>query len=240
MRITVCARTLILAAALLPLLGVMASAGQTITENRPVGNFASIRASGGYTIYLTQDSTVSLKLEGEKDDVARVVTEVVNGALVIKHKSGIRLFSFDHDDVKVYIGFKDINAIELSGSNDLIGQKSLRFKDLGIEVSGSGDIDLDLQAAKVDADLSGSGDLSLKGSSDELIVDASGSSDIKCLDLKAKKVALSISGSGDAQLDVSGELKIEISGSGDVKYRGNPVKVNQSVSGSGDIEKIGQ
>jgi hypothetical protein len=188
---------------------------------------------------LSQDSTISLRLEGGKKDMANTVTEVVNGKLVIKHKPGIRLFSFEHDNVNVYVGFKDITSIELDGSNDVIGQKPLRFKDLRIDISGSGDIDMDLQAAKVDAGLSGSGDLRLKGVSGDLIVDVSGSGDIKCLDLKAKKVSLSISGSGDAALNVSNELKVDISGSGDVSYRGNPATVNQSVSGSGDIRKIG-
>jgi hypothetical protein len=238
MRHTVCARSLILMSALLPLLAVAASADQPVTESRQIGDFSTIEASGGYTIYLSQDSTVSLRLEGDKNDLAKIVTKVENGKLIIKHKPGIRLFSFDRDDISVYIGFKDINSIEISSSNKVVGQKPLRFKDLAIDVSGSGEIVMDLQAAKVDADLSGSGNLRLKGAADALIVDVSGSGDIKCLDLKAKKVELSISGSGDAEVNAADELKVEVSGSGDVKYRGNPAKVSQSVSGSGSIRKI--
>jgi hypothetical protein len=217
---------------------IPAFAGTIVTENRQIGDFTGIEISGGYTVYLSQDPAVWLRLEGDKDDLAKIVTEVVSGKLVIKHRKSIRLFSFDHDNIKVYIGFKDITSLELSGSNDVTGQKPLRFKNLDIDVSGSGDISMDLQAAKVDADLSGSGDLSLRGAADELSIDVSGSSDIKCLDLKAKKVDLSISGSGDAQLDAADELSISISGSGDVTYRGNPAKVSQHVSGSGDIKKI--
>ncbi|HTY07803.1 MAG TPA: head GIN domain-containing protein [Candidatus Edwardsbacteria bacterium] len=238
MRHTVRVKSSVLTAALLPLLAAAALAGQTASENRQVGAFTAIEASGGYTIYLSQDSTVSLRLEGDKDDLAKVITKVENGKLIIKHKPCIRLFSFDKDDISVYVGFKDIKSIELAGSNKVVGQKPLRFKDLKLDVSGSGDIAMDLQAATIDADLSGSGDLKLKGAADALIVDISGSGDIKCLDLKAKKVELSISGSGDAAVDAADELKVDVSGSGDVKYRGNPAKVNQSVSGSGDIKKV--
>jgi hypothetical protein len=238
MRHTVRVRTLILAAALLPLLGVMAFAGQTVTENRPIGDFSAIEVSGGYTIYLTQDSTVSLRLEGDKNDLAKIVTKVVDNKLVIMRKPGIRLFSIDRDDVILHIGFKDITSLELSGANKMTGQEPLRFKDLEIVINGSGEISMDVDAVKIAAKISGSGTLELKGRADALLAEVSGSGDIKCLGLKAKKAALEISGAGEAQLDVSDELSVDISGSGEVAYRGNPSAVSRQVSGSVEIKKL--
>jgi hypothetical protein len=238
MQYQVRSKVLILTALLVPLFGITALADEVAAETRQIGDFSGIEVSGGYTVHLSQDSAVSLRLEGDKADLADITTEVIKGRLVIKHKRGIRLFSFHDRPVSVYIGFKDINSIDLSGSNKLVGQNPLRFKDLNVDISGSGDVQLDLEALKVSADVSGSGEIALKGKVDVLIADVSGSGDIKCLDLKAKKIDLSISGSGDAKLDASEELSISISGSGDVTYRGNPGKVNQSVSGSGEITKV--
>lgn len=238
MRTSVSPKAMALAVLMAPLTAITAMAGETITENRPIGDFSGIEVSGGYTVYLSQEPAVSLRLEGDKDDLAKIVTKVVDNKLIIKHKPGIRLFSFDKDDIAVYIGFKDIGSIELSGSNKIVGQKPLRFKELSLDLSGSGEVSMELQAAKVDADLSGSGEMKLKGTTDELAVDVSGSGDIACPGLKAKKVALSISGSGEAEIDVSEELKVDVSGSGDVRYRGNPAKVSQHVSGSGEITTV--
>lgn len=240
MRNHVRSKVLIFAALMMPLFALPTLAGETATETRPIGDFNGIGVSGGYTVYLSQDPTISLRLEGDKADLANITTEVVKGRLVIKHRKGIRLFSFHDRPVSVYVGFKDINSIDLSGSNKLIGQNQLRFKDLDIDISGSGDVQLDLEAVKVKAAVSGSGEIALKGKTDILFAEVSGSGDIKCLDLKAKKVELSISGSGEAKLDAAEELSISISGSGDVAYRGNPAKFSQRVSGSGEVRKIAE
>jgi hypothetical protein len=240
MRGCVRSRTLLLALALISLLALPALAGETTSENRQIGGFSGIKVSGGYTIVLSQDSTVSLRLEGHKDDLAKIVTTVVDDKLVIKHKPGIRLFSFNRDDVTVYVGFRDIKTIELSGANKLVGRNPLRFNDLAIDISGSGDVSMDVEAVKITAEISGSGEIELKGKADALAADISGSGDVRCGGLKTKKAALEISGSGEAQLDVSAELSVSISGSGEVAYRGNPAKVDQQVSGSGEIRKIAE
>ncbi|MDI6740903.1 MAG: head GIN domain-containing protein, partial [Candidatus Edwardsbacteria bacterium] len=232
-------KTLVLGFIALALSAATALAGIIITENRPVASFSAIDIRGGFTVYLNQGETESLKLEGDKDALANIVTEVGSGRLVVKRKKGIRLFSWHKDDITVHLTFKELKKIDLSGSNKLAGQKPLVFKDLGIDISGSGEVLLDLEAAKLELSISGSGDITLKGKATSFESSISGSGDIHCFDLKANKVSISISGSGDAELNTIQELDISISGSGDVKYRGSPATVNQSVSGSGDIRKIG-
>jgi hypothetical protein len=53
--------------------------------------------------------------------------------------------------------------------------------------------------------------------------------------MKAQKARCRVSGSGNIALNVSKELDASISGSGDIRYSGNPPSVRTKVSGSGDI-----
>ena len=66
----------------------------------------------------------------------------------------------------------------------------------------------------------------------------SGSGDIEALDMKTKRCDISISGSGDAEVWATDEIKASISGSRDIKYKGDAPKVHARASGSGDVRPI--
>ena len=125
----------------------------------------------------------------------------------------------------------------MSGSGDIVGKKTLRADDFEVSMSGSGDIELNLDARNVEASLSGSGDMLLSGASSSFTVRISGSGDIEAYDLEADDVEVVVSGSADAQVTARKSLKARVSGSGDVHYKGNPEKVDSKTSGSGDVTK---
>ena len=62
-----------------------------------------------------------------------------------------------------------------------------------------------------------------------------GSGDIEAYDLKAETAELKISGSGTIRASVEKELVARISGSGNIKYKGNPRIEDIKVSGSGNV-----
>ncbi len=86
--------------------------------------------------------------------------------------------------------------------------------------------------------LSGSGEIVAHGRVKRLFLVLSGAGEIDTQELNATQVEAVISGSGDIDLSVEKYLRASISGSGDIRYRGNPGKIVRKISGTGDIDAI--
>ena len=56
--------------------------------------------------------------------------------------------------------------------------------------------------------------------------------------LNARTARIEISGSGSATVNASDRVDVHVSGSGSVRYLGNPSSVNQHVRGSGSITRV--
>jgi hypothetical protein len=76
------------------------------------------------------------------------------------------------------------------------------------------------------------------GTAKKQSVNISGSSKIDAFDLKSEESEVSISGSGNVNINVTQSLEARVSGSGDIRYKGNPDIRNIHVSGSGNIKKV--
>ena len=63
----------------------------------------------------------------------------------------------------------------------------------------------------------------------------SGSGDVEAYDLKTEKAELKIAGSGSIGISVEKEIVARVSGSGDIKYKGQPRIEDIKVSGSGRV-----
>lgn len=248
-------------------------------QTRNVGEFSKIAFRVPGKLFLRQGSPQKVEIEGRKDVIDEIETEVEGSRLVIG-KEG-RWLNWDWKDdekINVYITVPNIEALSVSGSGDLIGQGKFTAKDLDLNVSGSGSLNIEVDASgDVEADVSGSGDLEVKGkcrrfdsdvsgsgdvtltldiaetadfgvsgsgkimargSSDEVKASISGSGKVLAGDLETLRCEVRISGSGDVEIAVKNELDANITGSGTVRYRGNPNKVNSHSSGSGSVRKL--
>jgi hypothetical protein len=87
-------------------------------------------------------------------------------------------------------------------------------------------------------DCSGGSKLKLSGSAKDVDVDISGAVDLLAYDFPAENYKLSISGAGKAEINVSKNLKVDISGAASVYYKGSPVNISQDVSGAGSVKKV--
>ena len=135
--------------------------------------------------------------------------------------------------------------LSVTGSGDVQGSEiSVGVLDAG--VSGSGDITLEGCASEsAGVSITGSGDVTLRGASDEqptgaltLQISGSGSADLGGCAFASANVG--ITGSGSATLTLgSGDLTGSISGSGEVRYRGSPARVDVRTTGSGRVIKDG-
>jgi hypothetical protein len=90
-------------------------------------------------------------------------------------------------------------------------------------VAGSGDMAFKgIKATNVDVSIAGSGDVALDGASQAGKFSIAGSGDISAATLQVKDLDTSISGSGGIRCWAVDNLKIRVSGSGRVGYKGSP------------------
>ena len=206
------------------------------TENRSVSNFSSVSSHGEYDIYLTQDSSYSVQVDAEENLLPYIETRVNGDVLEITTRDGFWLDS--HHDIKVHIRAPSFAKVRTSGSGDIISENKLNNSTaIELEVSGSGDVKVELNAPEVRADLNGSGNINLSGETKSFSGQILGSGDIRASNLRAENVNVDIAGSGSADVYASVKLTVDVKGSGDVKYRGG-AQVSSDIAGSGSVRKM--
>ncbi|OIO56662.1 MAG: hypothetical protein AUJ47_12725 [Candidatus Marinimicrobia bacterium CG1_02_48_14] len=213
--------------------GCIDGSGQVKSETREVASFSGINISGSADVFLTPGETQSLTIQTDDNLLELITTDVKGQNLYIGNKKCFKT----RNDVKIFITVPTLSDVTISGSSDVKGADLFKCGDLGLKISGSGNITLAVDADDVDMSISGSGDMEIKGSAEDLTIRISGSGGLNSRDLETKSVTAIISGSGDCMVNTTGDLNAVISGSGDVTYFGNPKSVDTSISGSGSVKK---
>jgi hypothetical protein len=132
------------------------------------------------------------------------------------------------------------NHLELSvsGSGNLIAP-TLSVQSLKTSISGSGNIEIqEVICVNENATLSGSGNIAIHNGicvNQQLTISGSGNIDTEYV--KSEHSNLTVSGSGNAVIHVTETLNVDISGHGDVKYRGKPV-ITSKITGTGKLIPI--
>ena len=121
------------------------------TETRNVSAFDGIHVAGHYDVTLTKGTEGTLTLEGDQEDLDRIKTHVKNGNLVIEQMKTSWLESWNSGQVKIHIPVEAISKISLSGSGSIYSRNELNSKEFDITLSGSGEIDLNLNAQDINA-----------------------------------------------------------------------------------------
>lgn len=210
--------------------------GKMGSEARTASSFNGVKVSGAIDLYVSTDSTVSIKVDGDENLLNYVIIENDGDMLRIRTKSGINLRPTR--GIRVYISAPSYSRLEASGACDIFTENKIISKGtLNVDLSGASDAKLDVNAPGVNVDVSGAGSVTLKGETRDFSVDGSGSTDIKCFELLAENTRVDISGAGNAEVFASVKLDVDVSGAADVKYKGNAT-VSQRVTGAGSVKKI--
>jgi len=247
-------------------------------ETRNVSTFTKIIFRVPGKLYLRQGSPQKVVLEGKKDILEEIETDVDGSRLVIGKEDKWDWNWGSDDQVNVYITVKDIEGLTVGGSGDLIGETKITADDIDLNVSGSGNMKVEVDASgDMEADVSGSGNIDLKGkcknfdsdvsgsgkvfasitvtgdadfgvsgsgkieasgSASKVKTAISGSGKVLAANLETNSCEVRISGSGDVEINVKNEIDAVISGSGSVRYKGNPNKINSHSAGSGHVRKL--
>lgn len=176
--------------------------------------------TGGDTIDVT--TPVPLRLiagdSGEVRDSGEVVMRGDPDTIAHLRLRGGRLFSCGRPGagpVDVELPARALRHVRISGSGTVTLDK-LSQRELGLAISGSGDIQAQGTVERVSAEISGSGN-------------------VRLADLALKRLKTRISGSGRVEAGPTDEADIHLSGAGTVKLLTRPAALHTKVSGSGRI-----
>lgn len=207
--------------------------GSVTTITRTTSDYNTISCAGSFDYILVKGTEGQITLEGEANLLNYISTEVKNDRLIIKVENSVNLRS--SKPIKIIIPFEDIEKVSFAGSGDLWNEDTIVANHFDVEMAGSGDLKLSVEANAVEASLAGSGDLVLSGNTTSLEASVAGSGDLNAYKLISNNTDVSVAGSGGAKVYSKEVLKARVAGSGSVSYKGNPVKEDTKVSGSGRI-----
>ena len=208
--------------------------GEMVTKTRSTGSYDAVQLVGSMNVELVAGSEGSIKVEAESNLQEHIITEVKNGTLKISTEKGVNLHPTE--DIKVTVPFESLEEIALTGSGDIWNKDVIKASDLMVQVTGSGNMMLNLDVRDLNGKITGSGDIKLKGRSENFECSVTGSGDFEAYDLNAKNVEAKVAGSGDIMVNAAQSLTARVSGSGDINYKGNPERQDFKTFGSGSVQ----
>ena len=210
--------------------------GNIRTEERTVSSFDEVEVHGAIKLYVSQGDLRPVRIEADENLMQYVLVDQNGDRITVRTRSGFNLQS--SEDMKVYVTSPVYKRIDVSGACDILGETKIdQRQSMSLHVSGAGEINMDVHTPEVGAQISGSGTVRLKGETKKFDLDLSGAGKARCYDLLAEDTRVDISGAGDAEVYASEKLEADVSGAGNVSYKGNAPAVNQKVSGAGSVSK---
>jgi len=210
--------------------------GNISTTTLQTSNYDGVSVAGNFYVTLVQGKEGNITLKGESNLLEEIVVEVKNGNLHIKPEDRVSLKPSRGMKIEITVPVEQISKVALAGSGEIKNAFDLNAETLSVKLAGSGDIKLNLTAGELEATIAGSGNIILNGLASELKGSIAGSGSVDAYRLEAGNANITIAGSGDYNVNCTGELKVRVSGSGNVNYKGKPDKIDTKVAGSGRIK----
>lgn len=206
--------------------------GPITEEEITVGSFTGIKVATNANVYLSRGTDQKVVVKVQESVLEDLNIDVLGDILVIDLQ-GCH-YSYDLD---VYVTVSEpLTDVIISGSGDVISETALpAAAELKLDLLGSGEMNLDLDAKAIETEISGSGSVNLEGLAETHKLVIAGSGKLRAFGLETADYEINISGSGFAEVFLNGALDASISGSGSIFYKGNPSSINTRVTGSGKI-----
>ena len=185
--------------------------GRIKTEERSIGAFANVEASGAFEIEWLNGAP-ALRITTDGNLLSYVENDISGDTLHLR----VREHIWPTHGIKVVISSPTQTGGRMRGAVKLV-VKQLRGPTFALESKGASVVTLD-------------------GSVDRLLVDMTGASRLAAERLQAKTAEISTTGAGDADVAVTDTLKVVITGAGKVTYSGNPT-VTKQITGAGTIRR---
>lgn len=209
--------------------------GKVVTEERTVRSFDGISASAGLNVVLVQGEKEFLEVEADENILKYILTDVKDGILKVRWKSGTNIRKYKK--ALVHVTCKNINMVKASSGADIYCKGLIKAQNMTISASSAADIDISIEGETISCKASSGADIDLKGKTNKLLVTASSGSDINAVEVAANIVDAKASSGSDITVTVFKEINASASSGADITFYGEPELKNVKSSSGGDIHQ---
>ena len=205
----------------------LTGSGNIITQTRHPGQVEGVKISGSIDVEIIQGNESKVEVEADDNVMPFVVTNAEDNVLnvYLQHNR-----SYHNIHAKVYVTTPAVTRLIVTGSGTITSTGVLKDNEqIDCRIAGSGDINAEVDAPGILANITGSGAIKLRGRTRDLKCTITGSGDIRCRDLLSENTEVRITGSGTAHVYASVDLVSRVTGSGDVYFSGKPGHVTGRV-----------
>ena len=207
------------------------SFAQENTVTRKIGSFDKVHLSGPFEIHLKKGDQAALNIETEDFAPEDIITEVRNNTLYVElADKKFKYRDFDRKTV-IYLTYTQLKRLEWNGAGNIRTESVLETDKFELDISGAGNINMDLKVNTLSVDMSGAGNVELKGQARTQTVQMSGAGNYNGFELKSEKARVELSGVGNVRVYTTEELNASASGVGAIRYKGNPRNIVKNSSG---------
>ncbi len=208
----------------------VSGSGELVTNEISLSEFNKIDLTIEAEIEFIKSKTQKVEIVAQQNIYDLIKSDVIKEKWTIEFDKNVK----DYEDITIYIYVPEIISIDLSGSGYIYTNNTFSADKVEFSIPGSGDIDFFFDAEDTEISISGSGNIYLEGGTINQDVSISGSGKYCGFRFFSSETEISIPGSGNCELYVHDKLFVNISGSGNVYYIGNPT-INSIITGSGDV-----
>ena len=220
--------------------GTTARGGEMTSAQRPLPPFTHLSSAASPTSRWSRAPTSGSNSRSPRSRWPRVRMEVRDGTLYVESGKTTNFWSFlfggGPRPIRATITFREINAIDVSGSVKLRAD-GWKTEKLAVSVSGEAALRINgLETKDLAIAASGAVRAEIAGRATDQRIAISGAGDYRAPGLASDNARVAVSGAGKVFINAAKTLKVSISGAGTVDYLGDP-KVTQEISGMGRVKR---
>jgi len=212
---------------------VLRGNGQVTSDERDLPKFRGIIAKGSFELFISQGEQQKVIIEADQNlhnlFIANVRNEMLDLQIVGEVKKAKSL--------KVYVTLENLNYLLAIGAVDVKTDTTFKTEEISIFLSGVSGVKLNIDTKFVDIEIADGAYAYLQGKTERIDIHVTDEAELNAFNLQAKKCNAKISGYSDAKINVLDEMKLRVTGAGNLYYKGNPIITDRIFSGSGFIIK---
>ncbi len=211
--------------------------GDLVQETRNLEQFTSVNLYGDAHLFFSQGANSRADIFAESNIIPLITTTINTQKVLIIDVKNDECYNANHTP-EVTLMSPDCFSFSVYGSGNFEAH-GLNLNTFNISMLGSGNTNSSFNAYFFNIESSGSGNANFAGSSTRSSIKLLGSGNIYSKTVTCDTCFILSEGSGDVTLTVISYLNVEIKGSGNVYYTGDP-EVNSIITGSGLLIKEGK